>query len=387
MKLLYAGAPECDDRTLKRLMAIGEELAFMDRPSVAFETWGTIGRASMWRNVTDAAEGPVPVRVFGAPSGPARLLHQPYVDSDLSSPEFMAVVMAGLKRNGRFARRLLPPDAQYAAKWGRTVSGEEVRAALVADGLASETVSVAEINVGRLYDMSTVEGRAATLKSIVTEVSIEVTSTMLVAESSGFLPVCDEEEMWKLLALRSDGSRYVGGATPVAAWVGLVMARSVIPDAVLDDLSTRDILDYRASVTMAYGLWRDEVNAVAARLAEIPPDELKTEGARLIASEVVPRVRAYEAEMAGARDKMFGDMLRQLATVRFPVLSLAYASVFNLPLALAGFAGLVTPALPGVVDYYNARRDISRRHGVGFLVGLSNAARVDEDLGLLRFEG
>jgi len=34
LKLLFTGDPGCSAQTLKRLMIIGEELAFMDRPSV-----------------------------------------------------------------------------------------------------------------------------------------------------------------------------------------------------------------------------------------------------------------------------------------------------------------------------------------------------------------
>lgn len=39
MKLLYSGQSACDEATFKRLLMIGTELAFMDRPSVTFGKW------------------------------------------------------------------------------------------------------------------------------------------------------------------------------------------------------------------------------------------------------------------------------------------------------------------------------------------------------------
>jgi hypothetical protein len=46
MKLLYSGAEFCDQPILKRLLVVAEEIHFMDRPSVTFRNWGTIGLAT-----------------------------------------------------------------------------------------------------------------------------------------------------------------------------------------------------------------------------------------------------------------------------------------------------------------------------------------------------
>lgn len=49
MKLLYCGEEYCDQPVLKRMLVIAEEIHFMDRPSVTFGNWGTIGHASLKR--------------------------------------------------------------------------------------------------------------------------------------------------------------------------------------------------------------------------------------------------------------------------------------------------------------------------------------------------
>ena len=57
MKLLFTGASQCDYQTLKRLHIVADAVGFMDRPSVTFKNWGTIGRASMFRRVRDGDKG------------------------------------------------------------------------------------------------------------------------------------------------------------------------------------------------------------------------------------------------------------------------------------------------------------------------------------------
>jgi hypothetical protein len=47
MRVLYYGDTACSDTTLKRLLVVAREIAFMDRPSVKLsETSGTVGRAT-----------------------------------------------------------------------------------------------------------------------------------------------------------------------------------------------------------------------------------------------------------------------------------------------------------------------------------------------------
>ena len=49
MRVLYSGGTICSIETLKRLVLLADEIAFMDRPSVAFGNFGTVGRDSEFR--------------------------------------------------------------------------------------------------------------------------------------------------------------------------------------------------------------------------------------------------------------------------------------------------------------------------------------------------
>jgi hypothetical protein len=367
MKLLYCGHPECDYRTLKRLALIGEELHFMDRPSVTFERWGTIGRDSEYRRIIDAHEPPVPLIVHAPPSGRAEQLHAPFIQADLSNQTFLETAFAGLRARGPFAARRVQSGARYKQPGGGEKTGAEILDAIVADGSILPTIADAPIVPGRLYSIEDEAGRLATLKVLMINLSIELTSAMLVAEHAGLLPITDEPEMQALLGLRFRDRRYVGNVSASAPWLGLVMARSVIPDEVVDRLEFPAVLDYRSSVEPSYRRWRDEINALAAKLDDVAPEDVATRAPQIIASEIVPRINEYELEMANARDKMFGDMVKSVASWKFPAVSLAWSAGINLPAALAAFAGMVV--LPSVVDYYVARRGLGRKHGVAYLVG------------------
>jgi hypothetical protein len=94
MKLLYSGATMCDEATFKRLFIIGSELFFMDRPSVTFGKWGTIGHPSPLRRVNFQGAA-VKVHIHSPPAGPAKTLYEPYALADFANPEFVRIVREG----------------------------------------------------------------------------------------------------------------------------------------------------------------------------------------------------------------------------------------------------------------------------------------------------
>ena len=113
MKLLYAGGSGCSEPILKRLLLVGTELPFMDRPSVIFGKWGTVGHQSMFRRIDTKGE-PVTISAYAPPSGPASSLYEPYAIADFENPEFAKTVLEGLRRvAGRSIWRL------SRGSWGR----------------------------------------------------------------------------------------------------------------------------------------------------------------------------------------------------------------------------------------------------------------------------
>jgi hypothetical protein len=93
---------------------IADEIGVMDRPSVTFGDWDTVGSASPLRPWIPAfAETPVKLVAYSPPSGPVAELYQRYIQADLENAEFKAILLEGLARDETFAGKLVSMESQY----------------------------------------------------------------------------------------------------------------------------------------------------------------------------------------------------------------------------------------------------------------------------------
>ena len=364
MKLVFTGYPFAEFRTLQRLLLIADEIGFIDRPSVTFGKWGTVGRASDIRRFkTD--DLPVKMSAHEAPSGPISSLYARFVERDLSNLAFIHTFSDGLANDDRFAGKFI----QFGADYGGT-TGRDLRQALVDDAsLAHRTYSDPE-KVDLLQGVSTAEGREHVFKMNLIDASISVTSAMFVAERTGLAPVADDPYMSRLLALRAADQAYTGSPQPLTPLIGLAIAQAVIPDDALDHLKIPDIFEYRQQSKDAYDAWSVEMNRLSATIEETEPDRVCERIESLIKAEIAPKMLEYKNEMISVREKLFGDLIKTITTWQVPSLSLAYLTGLNLPTALAIFAAAASPVVPSVVDYFQGRRDAARKHAVSYLIGI-----------------
>ncbi len=367
MKLLYIGTHYCPPDSLARLLVLGDELVFLDRPSVTFDNWGTIGSQSYMRGVSFEGS-PVAVSVVEPPSGPARGLFKSYVQADITNPAFIKAFLDGLKDDNVFAERFLPPGANY----GDGRNGVDLRRLLVADqSLYNVVLDLSQDHPSLMYKPETPEGRRAVVKTLIVDASIQVTSALLMANEIDALPIADDVTYPKLLALRASSSNYVGGTHSLAPRLGLEFARSIIPDEVMKQLDFKDIFEYRNQTKDIYKAWNIEISNTAAKISDADlkdPDETIR---KLIATELQPKVLEYENELISIRDKLFGDLIKGVATWEFPTISIAYFANLGFAGAVAAFAAVVKGTVPHIVDYVSSRRAAVRKHAVSYLIGLS----------------
>ncbi len=366
MKLLYYGGTACSYDTLKRLLLVGSELSFMDRPSVTFGNWGTIGHESPLRRFA-AADQPVPISVFAPPSGPANALYQSYVSADLENPDFVSAVLAGLRDN-TFASKFIPSEANY----GDGLKGADVLRGLLADPPSMPMPLSEEGDPRRMFRVETHNDRRATLKSIVVEASIQVTSALAVAQEANANPVADDPHMLKLLSQRTGEAAYIGTHAPSAWLVGLEFAKAVIPEEVLSKIEASDILDYRKKASDAYKAWTVEVNSMAAKIDDLPIDRVQAQLPKLLATELEPRLAAYRAEMASVRDNLFADLMKGLTDWKVPTISLGSLASMGFSAAVVAFLSTAAGAVAKpLIDNIKAQRNAERKHAVSFLIGAS----------------
>src|ERR1700730_11377644 len=163
MKLLYSGAAECDFETLKRLLIVSEEVAFMDSPATMFgedgRHWGMVGRESQMRGlVGPMADEAVRLQVYKPPSGVgATPLFERYLGVDLEEGCFREVVLNGLQTDSNFTNRLVHPEARYGS-----YSGREIISSLINDPDLRHA-PVRDSDMSMWFKVDDAEGRRATL--------------------------------------------------------------------------------------------------------------------------------------------------------------------------------------------------------------------------------
>src|SRR5215204_4877078 len=86
MRLLVSGSTMPSFQPFKRLILLGDEVGFMDRPSVTFGNHGSIGRDSNIRRFGREGLPVVALTAHEPKSGPAEHLYAPYVEADLANP-------------------------------------------------------------------------------------------------------------------------------------------------------------------------------------------------------------------------------------------------------------------------------------------------------------
>lgn len=366
MKLVHVGQTFAEYRTLQRLMLLADEIGFIDRPSVTFPNWGTVGHASEMRRYTTEGQ-PVKFSVHEPPSGPAGTLYNRFIERDLANTRFIQTFAEGLARDERFAAKFIPPEADYSG-----IKGSELRHALINDlSLARRTYTDPE-NVDFRQGAETPQGREHLFKMYLIEASIQITSAMFVAERTSLLPVSDDSFMSTLLALRAADAPYVGVPRLLTPLLGLAIAQAVIPDAALDQLEIPAILEYRTTARDAYHAWSVEIERLSTMIEETEPEKVRDRINSVMATEIAPKIIEYQNEMKSVRDRLFGDLIKTITKWELPSLSLAYVAGLNLPSALALFAAAAAPAVPAVVDYFQARRETSRKHAISYLIEVRN---------------
>jgi hypothetical protein len=311
VKLLYIGTHFCPVETLARLLVLGNELVFLDRPSVTFDNWGTIGHASYMRRVAFEQDAPVKISVVEPPSGPAAGLYESYVHADITNPAFVAAFLDGLKHDDVFAERLLPPGANY----GDGRNGVDIRRLLVADqSLYDVVLNLSQDHSSLMYQPERSEGRKAVLKTLLVDASVQVTSALLMADEIDALPIADDATYPKLIALRASSSNYIGGVHSLAPRLGFEFARAIIPDEALKKIEISGIFEYRKKSMDIYAAWNVEINRTAAKIDDTGLKDHDETIKQLIATELLPKAREYENELISIRDKLFGDLFKGIAT-------------------------------------------------------------------------
>jgi hypothetical protein len=259
MRVVYAGGPMCSEATFKRLLVLANEIGFSDRPSLTFSGWGTVGMRSPLRGLEPGIQnGPVGF-LFHEPPPRVTAVYSPFVARDVQNLTVRRVVLDGLSHDPIFGERVIAADARYGGH-----SGAEVLAALAADAsLVGADLGKVD-GLGQAFDISSEQGRRDTLRLLLMDASIHVTSAMLATAELDVVPVADSPALARLISLRLGATG--ASSTPLTTSLGFEIVRSVVPDEALARGFDRD--DAASSHRVVEPTTRHEPQRVALRSPE-----------------------------------------------------------------------------------------------------------------------
>ena len=101
------------------------------------------------------------------------------------------------------------------------------------------------------------------------------------------------------------------------------------------------------------------------------PAQVRQQLPKLKAEKLLPSIIEYRSEMKATAEKLWGDLLKTFARYPIPALSLGYVFDLSPPKLLLTAAAALTPAIPALIDYLQARKNLDRKHAVAYLIGLA----------------
>jgi hypothetical protein len=358
MRVMYYGDTFCSEATLKRLLVIAREIAFLDRPSIALGHWGTVGRPTLARQFEPLEpEVGVSLSAHSPPTRQAGRIFKDYIDKDLRNPRFRAHVLRGLKEPD-FASRMMQFDGKY-----KNATGRQIVDALLSDQSLSTVHDTSPFN--RTYEIDSEEGRRDTFDTIVVEASIQVTCGLVGAEEADCSPLTDSRVLDELWSIRMGDAAYLGAERQVTM-IGSEIARAVLPDHLIDQLTIADILSYRTKAKDAYDAWLTELEAQVETLEMADANEIPKVITKIAQQNARPRALEYKRSLESVRDDLFGDAIKSIPKWSVPAILMAHLGGAA---AIIGFVGSLTGAgIDTAVNYFKSKRGARRKHAVSYLV-------------------
>jgi hypothetical protein len=356
---------------------LGERLAFTDRPSVFFgdsgSQWGTVGAQSPFRAYEKSFEDkPVKIKVFDPLSGLASQVYSKYLEADIVNTLFRKTVLDGLATDPSFQSKLMDVKGKYH----NNVTGGEILTALLADRDRLLTSPLEEDNHPEfMFTTDSQQGRDKTFRVLLASASINLTSTMYVAEQINCIPVSDDIYTTRLLAMRCSDSTYMGNKQVLTTALALEVLQSVIPEQALAEMSFGQIIEYRDASKEAYKGWLTEIESLSTKLSNIDIPNVDEAIKDIYRSDVAPKIIEYKREMESVRDKLFGELMKKVIKWQFPTLMLSHLTGIGYFNAITTFALSFSFVVPPLVNSIVSTRDVIRKNSFSYLIGLAAKAK------------
>jgi hypothetical protein len=369
-----------DHTTLLKELLLFDELHFMDRPSMMFNTgsgqFGTIGAASPLRQFEASfREEGVPFYVHEAPMGPVYGEWYDQIRADVNDPDFLRRFQNGLKTSTAF-RNLQIARGDY----GESGDQDSVAQKLMAVNLSSDVqthesaMAFFEKSAVRPFDLSTPEGCAKQLITEAVTCSAKLNFALNLGTKQGFFPLADANPYGDLLGAKY--ARAIDKLQPADNRIQVTDLSFAIFDEListerLQRLKIGEVLAYRKKSGAAREEFLEHLGVIQTKQANIGLDGDYAEAIRqLIATEVMPAVRTLKNKMQTIDEALFGAVAKGLIGAAGGSSAITLFSDLSWP-KIIGLAGTAAAYVAkATVDAILAERVAKRECSISYILSL-----------------
>ncbi len=211
MKLTFSDAPSIDELTFKRLLLLGDDLLFVERPSIQLaDNYGTVGMPSGMRGLITQFEGsPIKLIVDEPPNSTFNSnFYIKYFEKDLLNPEFIQTIFDGIENYWIYDHHFDPKQKNTSGEF------QDYRSWLLANQNEIKTLDIANIpRPETVFQITSKEEAHFAFKIIAAEQSLRVSSVTHICNKYHSNPTSINPYLNKLIALRLTNNIYSGSLT------------------------------------------------------------------------------------------------------------------------------------------------------------------------------
>lgn len=316
INVLYYPDMQTSENTLKKAILLFDELHFMDRPSLTFNNFGTIGIASPLRQFEETfRKNGVPLYVHGVNGGKVQgdLLDQ--VRSDINDLSFIKEFKEGLETSTTFRNIHIPPgnygpsgnEKDVAEKFANTDILSELKNFESPEFLLSD-------NKIKPYDLTLPLGCAKQIVSQAALCSAQVNFALIEGAKKGFVPLADATPYSKLLSNRYSRaiSKLNSANLPInISDLSFAIFDELIPTESVEKLSIEQVVKYRRKSENHREAFLEHLLIIQEKQASISIDDNYEDIIKkIIMTEIIPAVNAYKKKLQTIDEGFYGSMMK-----------------------------------------------------------------------------
>ncbi|CAM4389822.1 hypothetical protein [Zobellia nedashkovskayae] len=375
MNIIFSDNQSIDGLTLKKLMLTGNEITFVNRPSISLaKDVGTVAVKSDLVGLEEQLSNDiVKIKVIDPPTSVfSSEYYKKYFAIDQNNIDFKTTVLDGIKHH-------------WIGSWLLDSKGKKDNSVLGFPSLKDWVLNNQELildtdlnslpikDAGSFFELDTKEDALSGFRTVLWESSLRVTAILYACNSELANPISISPYLDKAINIRRSDKNYVENAKPSRS-LGYKVMDTLISDEALEFVEFPDILKFREETKGLYQNYIVEMNKLEAEIIKAG-DTIDIN--HIMDVSINPEMNKIRNELLKVRDSRFKKVLTMINNGVFTAITTGALSFVNLPMAILGFVGtqLKSPKITQEIieDNFNLK-ELERQSHLTYLLKLNKMA-------------